>query len=45
LLVADLVRIGNVRIGDLDDREGNTEPEVPRFALNKIVVAKSLNRK
>jgi hypothetical protein len=35
LPVADLVRIGDVRIGNLDDREGNVEPKVPGFVLNK----------
>src|ERR1700730_10905425 len=35
LPVADRVRIGDVRIGTLDDREGNVEPKVPGFVLNK----------
>jgi hypothetical protein len=35
LPVADRARIGDVRIGDLDDREGNVEPKVPGFVLNK----------
>ncbi len=35
LPVADRVRIRDVRIGDLDDREGNVEPKVSGFVLNK----------
>jgi hypothetical protein len=34
-LVADLVRIGDLRIGNLDDRKGNVEPKVPGFVQNK----------
>ena len=35
LPVADRARVRDVRIGNLDDREGNVEPKVPGFVLNK----------